>query len=314
VFTMKDHAFPKFCLRAYVWLLYILASRGVNSLMCFALLLLLAGSGMKSQDVILNGLAVCFVLEVDDLVPRAFLKGTDLREISKYFSRRVMDADFFVDLQTVPYHAFAKFAMVYTAMAWVFHAITDVRGFGHNMDCMMMVYFVLYQGVILISIWSPSIVSPLVEPLAMCTVVKSPNSVSRRLHTCMGVFTTGLRTRAGELAKEVHQLSTTLAPLRPNISWIQLQPAVDAGLLRKWEKFGLAMYLRHQLQQFWMSFICAMFILFLISLADEMHWHYEISPRRNFLDTYAYHLSDILGTCGRPHDDEMRWGCVRWGS
>ena len=172
-----------------LWLTDILFRRAVCALMPVAMIALLVVYGAAAVAIILNGLAVSFILQLDNMVPVAFLSARELESIKSYYTER--SKELLAEESTrraasgllssgaqldgvLKSSRFEMLACTLTAFVSLTFGWASVTSPAQHVPCEMVVFYLYYRVGVLCGVWLPLALTEALElGLAACRAISS---------------------------------------------------------------------------------------------------------------------------------------------
>ena len=277
-------------------------SRAVPALMPCAMLMLLITQGSSSSDILLNGLSIGFVLELDNAIPDCFLKVEAREEIERHFSA-VVAKRASSDMSRVM-HVHERHARLVCLMAGFLYGFTRVTTVNHGISCETMLYFMYYHVSLLFAVWLP---------FAMQEAIHAWNW----WRSCVSVLVAGTdKGSAVRAAKPPPKRDETASPKSRRAS----QADFD-GILAEFneakraaseqddppEPFAQALF--NTVSRFTEMLLCAVMLNFAFwFMTTIMQW--ESPPHQAWNYAYGF-VKDVFGLCaGSGYMDEWGYSCI----
>ena len=143
-----------------LWSTDVLFSRAVPAVLPSALLILLMTQGSNSSDIILNGLAVAFVLELDNAIPSALLSEGEIEEVKENVSKAIADYEQARAAGTLegrakrrrPLDRIVRSTAAFISLCLGFWRMGSAQS---GIPCEMLIYFAYYRVGLTYNVWVP---------------------------------------------------------------------------------------------------------------------------------------------------------------
>jgi len=149
--------------RCIVKVVEMLYSKAVRALIPMTMVMMLIVYGASAIDIILNGLSVTFVLQLDNIVPAGLLSPKELEEIRTFIKREL--AELRQDVRDQPpsplkgqdafgrkFEVFSCVCSTATAFLWGFFSSVSWNA---KITCEMQVFYLYYRVAIFVGLWMP---------------------------------------------------------------------------------------------------------------------------------------------------------------
>ena len=142
-------------------------SQAVPALVPGTLLVMLLVQGSSSSDIILNGLSVSFVLELDNCVPYAFLREGSIEQIkedvseaiTKHELMRAKDTLQYSPSERLPHQVAVRYIAAFCSFCLGFNRMSEYES---GIPCEMLIYFAYYRVTITYNMWVPWLLQEIV--------------------------------------------------------------------------------------------------------------------------------------------------------